>query len=135
MGTEELPLVSGGRASRPVFSQVFEPFDCFYQVLFGWGVLVGGDKNVIHIASMPKHWYLQFSFASSYNTLRKDVEQQTLSQASMSLVTGTRKAVTGVHAFSDHAQSTGICSAFVSLRVAGCGLRVNTLNLRNRNTM
>ena len=47
----------------------------------------------------------------------------------------TRKDVTGVHAFDDHAQNTGICSAFVSLRVAGCGLQVNTLDFRNRNTM
>ena len=51
----------------------------------GWGV-GGGDKNVIHIVSMPKAlvltaFYAQNTgiysvFASLYNILHKDVEQE-----------------------------------------------------------
>ena len=48
---------------------------------------------------------------------------------------GTRKAVTSVRAFGNHAETTWLYSVFVSLRAAGCGFRVNKLNLRNRNTI
>ena len=60
------------------------------EALGGRGLGGGGDKNVIHIASMPEA--LVFT---AFAPLYKDLEQENLSQAST---------------FRDHAQNTGICS-------------------------
>ena len=101
----------------------------------GVGRGVGGGRG-----GKEHHSYCNSVFASLYNTLRKVVEQDTLSQASMPLATmpktlgiyrifrhflqhaaqgcGTRKAFTSVLAFADHAQNTGIYSVFVSLQAA-----------------
>ena len=92
------------------FSMFLSLLKIFASILRVGGV--AGDKNVIHIASMPERLV-----------------------CTVFCRCGTRKAVTSVHAFGDHAQTTGIYIGCVSLRVAGCGLRVNTLNLRNLNTM
>ena len=84
-----------------------------------------------------QHTGIYSILASLYNLLRKDVEQDTLLQASMLLAImpktlvclqhfcffvqhtaqgcGARHVVTRIHAFGDHAQNTGIYSIFASL--------------------
>ena len=89
---------------------------------------VGVDKHVIHIverdtlsqASMPKTLVFTFCVCVCFFFLVFVFVQHTAQGCA------TRKALTSVHAFDDHAQNTGIYSAFVSLREAVCGLRVNT---------
>ena len=64
----------------------------------GWGGGGGGgDKNVFILRPCTKHWYLQL-FASLYNVLQKDVEQENLSQASMPFATKTVLSVLNVSA-------------------------------------
>ena len=112
-----------------MFFQVLKPLQEFVRccsAVGGGGV--GVDKHVIHIverdtlsqASMPKHWYLH-SVCVCVCFFLVFVFVQHAAQGC-----ATRKALTSVHASDDHAQNTGIYSAFVSLREAVCGLRVNT---------
>ena len=66
-----------------------------------WGVGVGGgggDKIVMHIASMPKKTGIYSVFASLYNMLHKDVEQEHLSHASMPFATKSVLSVLDVSA-------------------------------------
>ena len=54
------------------------------------GVGGGGDDNNVHVTAFGDHAQntgIYRFFASLYNILRKDVEQDTLSQASMQLAT------------------------------------------------
>ena len=143
-----------------------KPFAHVFQVLFGggekgaggrvggWGG--GGNKNVIHIASMSIA--LVFAVFSPLCTTHcaKAVEQDKLSQTSMPFATMPKTLVSYVfvrlrttycarmwNKESCHkraclwplCQSIGIYSVFVCRGLAGCELRVNTLNLENRNTM
>ena len=144
-----------------MFLQVFKPFAMLFPgvVRLGGGVGWGGggrDKKVIHIVPCPKHWYsrcfrllVQHTAQRTWNKTRlhkhpchsRPCQKHWYLQFFCVFVQhtaqgcGTRKAVTIVHAFGDHAQNIGTYNVFVFLCLADCGLRVNTLNLRNRNTM
>ena len=85
-------LVGGGRDSRLVFLQVSKPFAGCVQVLFGWWG--GCDKTVIHIVSVPKTLVLTVFSSVCTTHCGKDVEQGTLSQASMPLATMTMRKTT-----------------------------------------
>ena len=74
----------GSRATGPGLPQCFLHFpgvSCTFLVVRLWGGGGRGDKNAIHIASM--HITLVFTAC----TLHKDVQQDTLSQASMLFAT------------------------------------------------
>ena len=108
---------------------------CVVRLWGGGGPGSGGQERHSYCIHAQNTGFNRVS-ASLYNTLRQDVEQDTLSQASMLFATmtkhwylprcclfvqhtalgcGTSKAVTSVHAIDVHAQSTGICSVLASL--------------------
>ena len=118
---------------------------------FSGVVRAGGIRTSFILHPCPEQWYLQ-CFRLFVHTLRKGCgtrhvvtgvhalgghaqKKLVFTVVFASLYNILRKDVTSVHAFGANAQNTGIYSVAVSLRVAGCGLRVNTLNLRDRNTM
>ena len=110
--------MGGGPIGPRVFFDDFLAFEDFFRCCSAGGM--GGIRTSFILRPCPKHCYLQ-CFGLLVH-LAKDVEQHTLSQASMPLASmpkcvfvqhtaqgcGTRKAVTSVHAFGDHSQSTGI---------------------------
>ena len=116
----------------------------FFQVFFGRG----GVQEKRHDT-----YYVHAQNTGIYTThCAKDVEQDTLSQAStmpktlvftVFLRLCTTYCTRMWNKKSCHKrpcllatmlENTCIYSVFVSLRPTGCGLRVNTFNLRNRNT-
>ena len=140
---------SSGACNRTIVQEgCHRSLTCRFLVAYhSWPRCFGGGEgvgNVIHVASMPQSpkslAFTAFWPLCHLCILRKDVKEDTLSKASMPLVTmsraqylqrfglfvqhtvqgcGTRHVVTSVHVFGDHAQNM-VFAAFCLLCTTYC---------------